>query len=93
VIIVHGFMGTMDNDWIVNTRDALLQFHACSVVRVGWNASPAPTLAAPNVNIAANYLRVVADARVVGAEVGLLIARMAERLDESQVQAQWAQIC
>merc|ERR1712136_144923 len=75
VFIVHGFVTSDTSDWILGMRDAFLRFHGTNVVRVGWNTSPP------------NYQMAVADARVVGGEIGLLITRLASSLPLEKVEA------
>lgn len=55
-------------------KDAFLRFHGANVVRVSWDTAPP------------NYMKAVADARVVGAEIGLLLTRLASRLPPAEVE-------
>jgi len=73
VILIHGFFASPDSDWVLGMRDAFVRFHKAKVLRVGWDTSPP------------DYLKAVADSRIVGAEIGLLIVRLAAQLPPEQV--------
>jgi len=65
-IFVHGFLGHIDKDWLIELMKVSLQMDDVNAIRIGW-AGGARTI---------NYPQAVADTRLVAAEVGKLIEEM-----------------
>jgi len=64
--IVHGLMASIKKEWMWKLAEAGLKLDDINVVRVGW-AGGSQTI---------NYAQAVADSRVVGAEMAVMISEM-----------------
>ncbi|KAL3869917.1 hypothetical protein ACJMK2_042539 [Sinanodonta woodiana] len=61
--IIHGYLGNAANPWVTNMKDAILQREDANVITVDWSKGANQ----------ANYVQVVANTRVVGALLSLLM--------------------
>ena len=66
-VLVHGYQGNIDN-WITNAAELLLQLGNYNVIAVDWSPGAAKT----------NYYKSVANTRLVGAQIGLLVEALRE---------------
>jgi len=66
MIMIHGFLGHIDKEWLIEMMQVSLAMDDVNVVRIGWKGG-AQTI---------NYPQAVADTRVVAAEIALLVAEM-----------------
>ena len=66
-VLIHGYRGNIDN-WIVDATDLLRQLGNYNVIAVDWSPGAAKT----------NYYKSVANTRLVGAQIGLLVTALEE---------------
>ncbi|XP_063878383.1 pancreatic triacylglycerol lipase-like isoform X2 [Scylla paramamosain] len=63
-IIIHGFLGSSTDGWILSLKDALLNREDCNVISVNWSAG----------STTAEYFLIQPRVRTVGAEVGQFLS-------------------
>jgi len=65
-IFVHGYLGYVDKDWLIELMQVSLAMDDVNAIRVGWKGGARVV----------NYAQAVADTRVVAAEIAKLIETM-----------------
>ncbi|KAK6640126.1 hypothetical protein RUM43_008403 [Polyplax serrata] len=68
-IIVHGFGSSCNHVWVYEMRSALMSVEDCHVICVDWEAGA----------LIPNYVRAVANTRLVGKQLAMLIRGLTER--------------